>query len=255
MQQYLDYIHTTAPMLEDVKAASKDELIVSRLRLVESIVSKKYGKHHRLYEDLVQAGNLALIRSAETYDATTGIAFASYAIPWINMMLMNYAIDNSRDMKVLTTKPLRKVFFNRHKYKDGGDAVDRDKMAKDLGVSIDDIHELEERMKMQYATMDFYNTDEDMDVQIPDYDSNPEEICMFLEYEKFVSHDMREALSVLTDRERFIIENRYFVETPMKFQDIAPVFGVSYQRIQQIEKAAFAKLKKELAEKYEAFVD
>lgn len=249
MQQYLDIIHNL-PMLEDCKTASKEQLVMSHLRMVDSIVSKKYGKAHRYYADLVQTGNVALMKSAESYDPETGIAFASYAIPWINMAIMNYVLDNARDIRVLTSKPLRKAFFNQGKYKRADGTVDRERMSSEIGVSMEDIRELEDRTRISYKTFEMGEDEET--VVIPDYDSDPAEIVQYLQYENFIAKDMKESLSVLTDRERFIIENRYFVDEPMGFQHIAPIFGVSIERIRQIEKAAFAKLKKVLAEKFES---
>ena len=238
-------------MLEDCTTATKEQLVVSHLRMVDSIVTKHYGKNHTLYDDLVQVGNIALINSIDNFDPTVGVSFASYAIPWIKMAIMNYALDNKHDIRVLTSKPIRKAFFNQKKYKNAEGNLDRELMSKETGVSIDDIREMESRTQKSYMTFETHDNGEEI-INIPDYDSNPMNIMQYLQYEQFLERDMIDVLSTLTDRERFIIENRYYVEEPLGFQQIAPIFGVSHQRIQQIEKAAFAKMKKALANRFES---
>lgn len=251
MTIYLDKIHST-PMLEDSKNATKEQLLLSHLRMVDSIVTKFFGKTHALYDDLVQVGNMALMKSVEGFDPSIGVSFASYAIPWIKLAIMNYSIDNRHDIRVLTTKPIRKAYFNQRKYQRADGTIDRERMSNETGVSVEDIYEMEKRTHSSYVAFELQTDDGGWeDVVIVDHDSDPANVLQNLQYEDFLKSDMLEAQSVLNDRERFIIQNRFNVDEPMILKDIAAIFGISIERVRQLEKAALAKLKKVLAEKFE----
>lgn len=240
------------PMLEDVETASMHELIESHLRLVPSIVNKTYAYDHYMYDDLVQAGNIALMTAAKNFDASKGVKFVSYAIPYIKMCITNYILDNKNDVKILTTKSLRKAFFNHRKYKTVDGTIDRERMASEINVSIADIREMEERIAKSYVSVHQPDADDDSIVlDVPDYDSNPERIIQSLEFEDFIQNDIKDSLSILSDRERFIIENRHIAEETLTLHEIAPIFGVSVERIRQIEKAALKKLRNKLIRKFE----
>lgn len=235
------------PMLEDPTNASQEELISAHLRLVPSIVNKTYRRDHPLYDDLVQAGNIALMTAAKNFDPAHGVKFGSYAIPYIQMCVMNYVLDNRADIKVLTTKPLRKAFFNRRKYKTADESLDRDRMSAELNIKVSDIREMEQRIANNYISIGVSDSDEDDFFQIPDTTSDPVKILQRLELENFIDSDIKSGIeALLTDRERFIIENRYMKEEVMPLQSLAAIFGVSHTRIGQIEKAALEKLKDHL---------
>lgn len=240
------------PMLEDTSTASRDELVLAHLRLVPSIVNKTYRFDHPLYDDLVQAGNVALMTAAKNYDPTKGIKFGSYAIPYIQMCVMHYVLDNKTDVRVLTTKPIRKAFFNQRKYKTADGGLDRERMASDLKITVADIREMEQRISKQYVSIGLSDSDEDDFFQIPDVESDPSKVLEHLEFEKFFEFDIQEAMKSLNDRERFIIENRYFVDETMTFHDLSIIFSVSKERIRQIELAALKKLKVALVDKFES---
>lgn len=241
-------------MLEDCKNASIDELITSHLRLVPSVINKSYPQDHHLYDDLVQAGNIALMTAAKNFDPENGVRFSSYAIPYIQMCIMNYMLDNKADIRVLTSKPIRKAFFNRRKYKTATGELNRELMANELNINVSDIREMEQRISQTYISIEQAGAGDDSEdtFQIPDIDADPTIVLQQLEFNKFVLCDIHEAVSILNDRERFIIENRHFVDDPMKLQDLSIIFNVSIERIRQIEKAALKKLKTELADKFEA---
>lgn len=240
------------PMLEDTTNASRDDLVLSHLRLVPSIVNKTYRFDHPLYDDLVQAGNIALMTAAKNYDPTKGVKFGSYAIPYIQMCVMNYVIENTNDIRVLNQKAIRKAYFNRRKYKNADGCLDRERMASELKIRVEDIREMEERIAKSYVSIHQSDTGDDSLVfDVPDYDSNPERIIQSLEFEDFIRTDIKDALSILTDRERFIVENRHITEETLTLQEIAPIFGVSVERIRQIEKTALKKLCNKLAAKFE----
>lgn len=240
------------PMLEDTSTASRDDLVLAHLRLVPSIINKTYRFDHPLYEDLVQAGNIALMTAAKNYDASKGIKFGSYAIPYIQMCVMNYVLENTNDIRVLTHKAIRKAYFNRRKYKTADGGLDRERMASELKISVADIREMEQRVAVNYTAIGLSDTDEDDFFQIPDIDSDPVKVLQKLEFDDFIENDVTRVIDTeLTDRERFIVQNRYMTDDVMSLHSLAAIFGVSAERIRQIEKAALAKIKDHLTWRFE----
>lgn len=238
------------PLLTEDATPTKQELIQAHLRLVASIVNKQYSSNHPLFDDLIQIGNIALMDSANSYDPSQGPSFTSYAIPWIKMAVMNYAIDNKYPIRMLTNKPVRKAYFNRSKYMtDNG--LDRERMASELGITIDNIREMEQRTNVQYTPVVNENEDETNWLQIPDNSNNPVSMIAELEFERFMQTDLVAAINKLNDREQFIINNRYYVEQPLVYKDIAAIFGVSIERVRQIEREACIKLERSLSYGYE----
>lgn len=243
-------------MIEDFATASKEELIKSHLRLVTSIAIKFRGYNHPKLDDYIQEGNLALIKCAENFDPSMGVKFASYCMTFIQKAIVNYDIDTKYPIKTLTTKPLRKAFFNLKKYT-SQDKVDVEKMSKELNISKQDIYEVMQRKSATFFStstirLNLESLGPDPLIDIRDETYSPETVMRNLEYEDFLENQIHECISVLNDRERFIIENRYFTDSPMVFADIAPIFGVSIERIRQIEVAALKKMKKVLTPAYEA---
>lgn len=241
-------------MIAEDETPTVDQLIQSHLRLVFTTVSRKYPYSHPLFDDLIQVGNMALMQSAKSFDPSNGVSFASYAIPWIKMAIMNHVLDNSYPIRMLTSKPIRKAFFNRLKYMTEK-GLDKERMAEELGISVETITEMEMRMECRYLSIDMESDDGDSTsnpFDPVDPSGSPSDLLMRLEFDQFIDTDVTQAISELSDRQRFVIENRFCVDKPMILKDVAAIFGVSCERIRQIEQEALKKLKNKLAEKYEA---
>jgi RNA polymerase sigma-32 factor len=237
-------------MIEDFSTASKEDLIKSHLRLVSSIAIKLRGYNHPNLDDYIQEGNIVLIKCAEKFDPSLGVKFASYCMDHIEKAIINYDIELRTPVKMLTTHPLKKAFFNIKKYT-VDNKVDIEKMSKEQNISIADIQELILRKSSSFKSIsNMYEEDSSFD--IPDSTESPDKLLEILEYQDFIENTIAKSLSKLNDRERFIIKNRYFDDSPMVLADIAPIFGVSIERIRQVEKQAFEKMKKELTPAYEA---
>lgn len=237
-------------MIEDVKAASPDDLIKSHLRLVSSIAIKLRGYSHPNLDDYIQEGNIALIKCAHAFDPSVGVKFATYCMTQIQKAIINHDIDLKTPVRILTTHALRKAFFNLKKYQTE-DKIDVDRMSAELNISVSDIQELLTRISCSFKSIQIMH-EEDNSFDVPDASDSPDQFLERLQYQDFIETDIKESLSILNDRERFIIENRYFSDAPMIFADIAPIFGVSIERIRQIEAIALKKMKKVLTPAYEA---
>lgn len=238
------------PTLEpDCAIVNKQSLVESHLRLVASVVRKQYSSNHPLFDDLIQVGNMALMRSAETFDPKVGRSFASYAIPWIKLAIMNYVLDNNNIVRTLTSKPIRLAFFNRTHYTDINGKLDCDRMSQELNISIKDIREMENRCtsnKYTYLDADCHEM-----YQIKDEEACPVSHLMRSEFDRFIEVDVKQAISELDERDRYILESRYLADKPTTFKDLSAKYGVSIERISQLEKRACASLRRKLNEKFE----
>lgn len=231
------------PLLSTDDTHTTEQLVLSHLRLVLSTIRKTYSIDHPLFDDLIQVGNMALLQSARTFDPNNGTPFATYAIPWIKLAAMNHALDYQHQVKMLTTQPIRKAFFNRTDYITVDGKLDKQRMSDELGISIDVIDEMERRVTCKYVSVHTDDSDDgDGDrVELPDGDSDPVQVLMKLEHQQFMEDDLRHAVKQLPDRHRLVIEKRYGDE-PVILKDLANTLGVSIERVRQIEQDALKKL-------------
>lgn len=241
------------PLIEDKYSSSNEELVLAHLRLVQSIVNKQYSSNHPLYEDLIQVGNVALMTAAEMFDRENGATFASYAVHRIKFEIQRFQVENKFQFRALTTKPLLKAFYNAKRYIGPDGVLNREKMATELDISVADIRDMEERTQLNYINVNMDDTEESSAFHIPDNESDPELILQNLQYEEFLVK-MKDQLQFLSVRERTIIESRYYQDEPLSFVDLGVMFGVSHQRVKQIEQAAMKKLKSMLESSYKEIV-
>lgn len=237
------------PMIVDQKSATNEELVLAHLRLVQSIVNKQYSTNHPLYDDLIQVGNLALMTAAEMFDRENGAAFSSYASHRIKYEVQRFQVDNKFQFRSLTTKPLLKAFYNQKNYISSDGNLNREKMSEDLDISVSDIREMEQRTHVSFVSVNKEETDDGNAFHIPDYKSDPESILKELQYEDFLL-EMKSKLDLLSPREKTIIESRYYRDEPLSLTDLGAIFGVSHQRVAQIEQGAMKKLKTMLEVSY-----
>jgi RNA polymerase sigma-32 factor len=230
------------PMIVDQKTATNEELVLAHLRMVQSIVNKQYSANHPLYDDLIQVGNMALMTAAEMFERENGAPFASYAMHRIKYEIQRFQVDNKFQFRSLTTKPVLKAFYNQKNYIGEDGNLDRQKMASDLDISVADIREMEKRTQISFINLNMNESEDDNEFHIPDYEADPETILRELQYEDFLI-EMKSKLEFLSVRERTIIESRYYQDEPLSFVDLGAMFGVSHQRVKQIEQATMKKLK------------
>lgn len=258
-QLYMNTVMDDLPMLEEGKTYTKQELVMSHLRLVVRIVSQYVNKNRHdqenLFDDLIQEGNLALMKAAETFDPSQNIAFASYAIPHIKYAIQEARMEAKSTFKLCTTKAHRKVYFNISKYR-SGETLNPDeliKMSTELNLSVDKIRESELRLRTQYFSIDDEYT-EDGDAYaytVGDETYEPSKYIENLEMEYLLNYGIKNAMNKLNDREKVIIQERWMNdENAPVLKEFGERFGVSTERARQIEQGAMKKLRKELEPAY-----
>ncbi|WP_425261613.1 RNA polymerase sigma factor RpoH [Rubrivivax sp. RP6-9] len=250
----------------DVEAAGR--LVLSHLRLVVS-VSRQYLGYGLPQGDLIQEGNVGLMKAVKRFDPEQGVRLVSYALHWIKAEIHEYILKNWRMVKVATTKAQRKLFFNLRSMKQGlkGDAADADThrntltpaevatVARELNVKPDEVIEMETRLSGGDVALEPQNDDgEESYAPIAYLADDASEPTRRLEarHRDWLSGDgISHALAALDERSRRIVEERWLKVNDdssggMTLHELAAEYGVSAERIRQIEVAAMKKMRKAL---------
>ena len=254
----------------DLDAAGK--LVLSHLRLVVS-VSRQYLGYGLPHGDLIQEGNVGLMKAVKRFDPEHGVRLVSYALHWIKAEIHEYILKNWRMVKVATTKSQRKLFFNlrsmKQRYKsddalaDAGTYRDTlnenqiDAMAAQLNVKREEVIEMESRLSGGDVMLDPSPSEDGEDAYGPIAyltDGRHEPTAMIEAYERDVlaSDGIASALQALDERSRHVVEERWLKVNDdnsggMTLHELAAVYGVSAERIRQIEVAAMKKMRKTLS--------
>ena len=233
---------------EDLESARR--LVVSHLRLVVSI-ARGYLGYGLSHADLIQEGNVGLMKAVKRFDPERGVRLVSFAVHWIRAEIHEYILRNWRIVKIATTKAQRKLFFNLRSMKKGLGSLTRDEtdaMASELRVKASDVSEMEMRLGGQDVALEPVGEDEDDSFGPISYLSNaddePGRILEHEETERLRSSGLERALQSLDARSRRIIEARWLREKDsLTLHDLAAEFGVSAERIRQIEVQAMKKMR------------
>ena len=251
----------------DLEAAGK--LVLSHLRLVVS-VSRKYLGYGLPHGDLIQEGNIGLMKAVKRYDPEQGVRLVSYALHWIRAEIHEYILKNWRMVKVATTKAQRKLFFNlrsmKQGFKDDADAQTHrdtltdaqiDVMARQLNVKREEVIEMETRMSGGDVVLDPSPSDDGEEAFGPiaylaDTGLEPTAVLEGQQRDAMATDGIAAALDLLDARSRRIVEERWLKVNDdgsggMTLHELASEYGVSAERIRQIESAAMKKMKKALA--------
>jgi len=238
----------------DLAAAQK--LVMSHLRLVVSI-ARGYLGYGLPHADLIQEGNIGLMKAVKRFDADQGVRLVSYAMHWIKAEIHEYILKNWRLVKIATTKAQRKLFFNLRSHKESLDAMTPaqvDDLAKSLNVKREEVIEMETRMSGHDIALDAPSDDEDDKFAPIAYLSSdtmePTKAIEAKQFDRMQSEGLEAALEKLDPRSRRIVEARWLANddgSGATLHDLADEFGVSAERIRQIESAALKKMKGALA--------
>ena len=231
---------------DDLEAAR--QLILSHLRLVIS-VARGYLGYGLPHADLIQEGNIGLMKAVKRFDPTQGVRLVSFAIHWIKAEIHEYVLKNWRMVKVATTKAQRKLFFNLRSMKPGSEALTPTGIAaisEQLNVKPEEVAEMETRMSGHDIALEGSNDDEDAFAPIAylqDKRSEPLRVLERRATDHLQGDGLQMALSALDERSRRIVEARWLADEPSTLHDLAAEFGVSAERIRQIESKAMQKMR------------
>lgn len=243
----------------DLEAAQK--LILSHLRLVISIARGFLG-YGLPYADLIQEGNIGLMKAIRRYDPDRGARLMTFAVHWIRSEIQEYIIRNWRIVKLATTKNQRKLFFNLRQLKEDSQAAltnqEAERIALTLDVKPSEVLDMEERMYGQESSIDAPAESEDGESFSPsDWltrpDDQPEAMLEEEDRQRLEGEGLHQALRTLDPRSRRVIEARYLSADaegnpkPVTLQALAQELGISAERVRQIEKLAIKKMREALA--------
>ncbi|MFM4720966.1 RNA polymerase sigma factor RpoH [Aeromonas bivalvium] len=233
----------------DLEAAR--QLVMSHLRFVVH-VAKSYAGYGLPQADLVQEGNIGLMKAVKRFDPSVGVRLVSFAVHWIKAEIHEYVLRNWRMVKVATTKAQRKLFFNLRKSKKRLGWFSHDEaraVADELGVSVSDVTEMEARMSNYDQAFDLVGDEDDEASFAPVHylEDKSSDLAATIENDNWDSHATRRlgsALATLDERSQHIIRARWLDDdNKTTLQELADSYGVSAERIRQLEKNALKKLK------------
>ena len=216
-------------------------LVTANLRLVVKI-AMEFARASKNLLDLIQEGNVGLMEAVKNFDPYRGIRFPSYAVWWIRAYLYRYLINNWRLVKIGTTQAQRKLFFNLKKETDRLEAegfTPQPKLiAQRMGVKESEVREMQERMAQSEVSLDqpVPNTEDTrlLDV-LPDPSGNPEDATAGEEFREYAKEKVEQFANTLRDKELEIFRARMLAEEPITLQEIGERFGISRERVRQIE--------------------
>ena len=230
------------------------DLVMSHMRLVVS-VARGYLGYGLPHGDLIQEGNVGLMKAVKRFDPERGVRLASFAIHWIKAEIHEYILRNWRMVKIATTKAQRKLFFNLRSMKASTAALTPDEItvvAKTLNVKESDVVEMEQRIQGGDVALEPANDDDEAFISpiayLADGAEGPADAYEREENEHLKTEGLARALASLDDRSRRIIRARWLAESePKTLHELAGEFGVSAERIRQIEAKAMQKMKVAMA--------
>ena len=237
---------------EDIKVAHK--LVISHLRFVVHI-AKSYAGYGLPLADIIQEGNLGLLKAVKKFDPDKGVRLVSFAVHWIKAEIHEFILKNWRIVKIATTKAQRKLFFNlRSKKKSTGWLSDKEakKIAADLDVSYKEVMHMENRLNSADSAFDMPCDEEDDEKAfspsqfLEDHSFSPDQIVEKENYESVNHTALMKNISTLDRRAQDIIRARWLDDHKLTLNELADKYSVSAERIRQIEASAFKKLKTSL---------
>ena len=235
---------------DDLDAAR--QLVIHHLRFVVHI-ARSYSGYGLPVGDIIQEGNVGLMKAVNKFDPNRGVKLVSFAVHWIKAEIHEYILKNWRLVKIATTKAQRKLFFNLRSKKKTLEWLTKEEaenIAKDLNVEVKDVLHMEKRLSANDTPFDVPSDTSDSDDQImspsqylEDSAANPADLVEAEQTMEFHNDELLDALKSLDDRSKDIILRRYLADTKVTLHELADEYQVSAERIRQIENGALKKLK------------
>ena len=231
----------------DVEAARL--LVMSHLRFVIHI-ARSYSGYGLPQGDLIQEGNVGLMKAVKRFDPNKGVRLVSFAVHWIKAEIHEFVIRNWRIVKVATTKAHRKLFFNLRSLKKTNNQLtleEAEAIAKDLNVTVKQVLEMESRLTPYDASFEAQSDDEDEGRYAPQYfledAADPADMVEDADWEENNNSALMEAMEDLDDRSRDIVQQRWLNEQKATLHELAAEYNISAERVRKIEKNAMDKIK------------
>ncbi|QJD28704.1 RNA polymerase sigma factor RpoH [Methylococcus geothermalis] len=240
---------------QDLEAARR--LVLSNLRFV-AYIARGYLGYGLPLADLIQEGNIGLMKAVKRYDPDVGVRLVSFAVHWIRAEIHEFIIQNWRIVKIATTKAQRKLFFNLRKMKNRLGWLNPEEaaaVAAELGVDVEDVYKMEHRLNNPDMALEAHG-DEDVDDReghapihyLQQEGADPAQLIEHSEWDNRQQEKLHEAIGQLDDRSRDIVASRWLSEDKLTLHDLAARYNVSAERIRQLENSAMKKLRNALAD-------
>jgi len=243
----------------DPEAAAK--LVTANLRLVV-MLARKYQRAFKNILDLIQEGNIGLLEAVKKFDPYRGVRFPSYAVYWIRAYIIRYVMNNWRVVKLGTTQAQRKLFFNLQREKEKlereGFSPDPARIAERLSVKESEVVEMEQRLSGRDVSVDAPVGDDGNSSMLdflPDRMTEPEEQVGEEELRALIRERMREFGGTLEGKEKVIFEQRMMSDEPKTLQELGGVYGISRERVRQVEERIKRRLRAYLVERIPDIAD
>jgi RNA polymerase sigma-32 factor len=237
------------------------QLVLSHLRFVVHI-ARGYGGYGLPMGDLIQEGNIGLMKAVKRFDPGVGVRLVSFAVHWIRAEIHEYVLRNWRLVKIATTKSQRKLFFNLRRLKKNlGWLTDSETraIAADLGVTAAEVTDMEQRLSSRDLSFDPAPDADDEDgsayspsAYLPHPESDPSVAVEREQWDEDTADRLAQAMETLDERSQHILRSRWMTEEKATLHELADKYGVSAERIRQIEANAIKKLRGIVAEPLEA---
>ena len=267
LQAYINSVHSIGVLTpEEEKKLAEDlyyrndldaarKLVLAHLRFV-IYIAKSYSGYGLSEADLIQEGNIGLMKAIRKFNPEMGVRVVSFAVHWVKAEIHEYVLKNWKIVKIATTKAQRKLFFNLRSKKKGLEwftEEEIEKVAKDLGVKPSEVREMEKRLSGSDMSFDPLSESDDDEASfapsqyLEDEDANPADIFENKSLSEESTSQLYEAINQLDDRSRDILQDRWLADEKMTLHDLAEKYEISAERVRQIEKNAMKKVKQSIA--------
>jgi len=267
LQAYINSVHSIGVLTpEEEKKLAEDlyyrndldaarKLVLAHLRFV-IYIAKSYSGYGLSEADLIQEGNIGLMKAIRKFNPEMGVRLVSFAVHWVKAEIHEYVLKNWKIVKIATTKAQRKLFFNLRGKKKGLEwftEEEIEQVAKDLGVKPSEVREMEKRLSGSDMSFDPLSESDDDEASfapsqyLEDEEANPADIFEDQSYSEESTSQLYEAINQLDDRSRDILQDRWLADEKMTLHDLAEKYEISAERVRQIEKNAMKKVKQSIA--------
>ena len=267
LQAYINSVHSIGVLTpEEEKELAEDlyyrndldaarKLVLAHLRFV-IYIAKSYSGYGLSEADLIQEGNIGLMKAIRKFNPEMGVRLVSFAVHWVKAEIHEYVLKNWKIVKIATTKAQRKLFFNLRGKKKGLEwftEEEIEQVAKDLGVKPSEVREMEKRLGGSDMSFDPLSESDDDEASfapsqyLEDEDADPADIFEKESLTEESTSQLYEAINQLDDRSRDILQDRWLADEKLTLHDLAEKYEISAERVRQIEKNAMKKVKQSIA--------